>query len=891
MTQSKKGNRISVSGIDLEWHPERGTCTFYKFPVTMMWVDTTLARLMAGMQAMVGTERFALALQSEGRKIADANWHIILQYPDFKQGLEALVNLIAVAGWGRLATNEIDEARKVARFSVGDSWEGLYQKAIGVCWGSSMAAGMLAGLCGRLFAANCWAEQTAFIARGDEQDEFVVQPSTRSVESEIEALRATDDATRIDMAIALRKLEEEIDQRRQKEQELSIANYQLTAAREGLKEQYTSLVESGKALRESEERWQFALEGSGDGVWDWDARTNHVHYSRQWKSMLGYEEHEIRDTLDEWEGRVHPEDRAIVMAEVQKHLEGQTPAYVSEHRILCKDGSYKWVLDRGKVVMRTPDGKPVRIIGTHADISARKKADEERRARENLLNNILQSTEDGILVVGPSGDVIAANQRYRELWRIPFSMMADGSNRHLLEYVPSQLKNPEEFLAEVRRLYNSDEESWSTLEFTDGRMFERYSRAFPVEAGMGRLWSFRDITLRKRAERERMEIERRMLEAQKLESLGVMAGGIAHDFNNLLMAVIGNLDLAMLDLSPMAPARDFLEQAMKASRRASELTRQMLAYSGKGRFVLQNIDLAELVLENSRLIKASIPTSASLKLAVEPGLSPIQADAGQIQQVIVNLVTNASEAIGESAGIISVTTGEQEFDEACLARSRTEIIPPAGRFVYLEVTDTGCGMDEDTQQKLFDPFFTTKFTGRGLGMPAVLGIVRGHQGAIFLDSERGRGSTIRVLFPAAREAAGWKTAAPDAAGRATAAPLKTALIVDDEEAVRDLCAAYVRRLGMKTLLAADGKQALELFRDHNEEIACVVLDLHMPQMDGVSTFQQMKLVRPGVRVILCSGYDEQEAAKTFQGEGLAAFLQKPYRLQDLKEKIAQALRR
>src|SRR3990170_4789992 len=260
------------------------------------------------------------------------------------------------------------------------------------------------------------------------------------------------------------------------------------------------------------------------------------------------------------------------------------------------------------------------------------------------------------------------------------------------------------------------------------------------------------IAWRKKAEQESLELERRLLHAQKLESLGVLAGGIAHDFNNLLMAILGNLDLALRKLSPLSPAGTNIQNALQAVHRGADLTRQMLAYSGKGQFVVKNIDLSELVEENAHLFRTSMAKTAALNLRLNRDLPLVEADPGQITQVIMNLITNASEAVGEKAGVIALSTGIQECDEAYLSRSRLEERPPAGRFVYLEVSDTGSGMDEETQQKLFDPFFTTKFTGRGLGMSAVLGIMRGHKGAILVDSVVGKGTTIRVLFPVSETA-------------------------------------------------------------------------------------------------------------------------------------------
>jgi PAS domain S-box-containing protein len=401
---------------------------------------------------------------------------------------------------------------------------------------------------------------------------------------------------------------------------------------------------------------------------------------------------------------------------------------------------------------------------------------------------------------------------------------------------------------------------------------------------------FLDVSERERAALERQELERRLQHAQKLESLGVLAGGLAHDFNNLLMAVLGNLDLAQQGLSPASPARAGIEQALSATRKATELTRQMLAYSGKGKFVVTSLDLNAIVRENADLLRAAVSRTVTLSLDLAAGPVCFEGDPGQIQQVVMNLITNASDAIGERAGVVMLRTGVVEADDELLASSRVDQRPAPGPFASLEVADTGCGMDDDTQQRLFDPFFTTKFTGRGLGMSAVLGIVRGHRGGILVDSTPGRGTVVRVLFPflpgAAITSSPHPAQGPAPVGAAPARAL--VLVVDDDASVRRLCVTFVERLGHEALEAADGEAALVLFRQR-PEIACVLLDLTMPRLGGLETFREMRRLRPGVRVILASGYSEVDAVQRFVGEGLAGFVQKPFRMADLKARLDLAL--
>ena len=405
-----------------------------------------------------------------------------------------------------------------------------------------------------------------------------------------------------------------------------------------------------------------------------------------------------------------------------------------------------------------------------------------------------------------------------------------------------------------------------------------------------------DITDRKRAEEQRLDLERQVQHAQKLESLGVLAGGIAHDFNNLLMVILGNTDLALDELSPHAPARENIREVEKAAKRAAELSKQMLAYSGKGRFVVEPINLNEFVEEMAHLLEISISKKAVLKYNFADNLPPIDGDATQIRQIIMNLITNASEAIGDESGVIALSTGAMDCDRAYLdgvndvLRAGLDEPLPEGIYTYLEVADTGCGMNAETIQKIFDPFFSTKFTGRGLGMAAVLGIVRGHGGAIKIYSEPGKGTTFKVLFPAGESLEnGAVIQRRDNSASEAWQGRGTVLIADDEETVRAVGKQMLDRMGFEVLMAADGREAVEIFGDHADEIDCVLLDLTMPHMDGEQAFRELRRLRPDVTVILCSGYNEQDATQRFAGKGLAGFVQKPYNMAKLRKQLMEVL--
>ncbi|MFC1734470.1 response regulator [Candidatus Hydrogenedentota bacterium] len=398
----------------------------------------------------------------------------------------------------------------------------------------------------------------------------------------------------------------------------------------------------------------------------------------------------------------------------------------------------------------------------------------------------------------------------------------------------------------------------------------------------------RDITERKNAEEERQKLETQIQHAQKLESLGVLAGGIAHDFNNLLMGILGNADLALQNLSSVSPIRGNVKDIEKASIRAADLCKQMLAYSGRGQFVIEALDLSELTEEMSHMLEVSISKKAVLKYDFAGELPPIEADATQMRQIVINLITNASEAIGDKSGVISIRTGVIDCDKAYLSETYLDEDLAEGPYTYFEVSDTGSGMDEETKAKLFDPFFTTKFTGRGLGLSAVLGIVRGHKGAIKVYSETGKGTTFKVLFPARMDQTARSILAEKERNETGWRGNGTVLLVDDDETVRDVGKMMLESMGLTALTAADGREAVALFGERAEDIDCVVLDLTMPHMDGEEAFRELRRIRSDIRVVLSSGYNEQDVTQRFVGKGVAGFVQKPYRSEDLREKL-QAL--
>ncbi len=389
------------------------------------------------------------------------------------------------------------------------------------------------------------------------------------------------------------------------------------------------------------------------------------------------------------------------------------------------------------------------------------------------------------------------------------------------------------------------------------------------------------------AEAERRQLEAQMLQTQKLESLGVLAGGIAHDFNNLLTSVIGYCDLARGEVQKNPSAREFIEEAVTGARRAAELTQQMLAYSGKGTLVVGPVQLSALVVDITRLLEVSISKKCVLRYNLMEDLPTCRGDATQLRQVIMNLIINASDAIGDRSGVIALTTGVAWCDTSYLAENFVDDRLAEGLYVHLEVADTGSGMTSETRQRIFDPFFTTKFTGRGLGLAAVLGIVRAHHGAIRVYSERGRGTTFKMLFPAEPQLE--RMVEPETIETAPWSATGSVLVIDDEESIRGLTRHMLVKMGFDVTTAADGREGVEVFRQMAESNPLVLLDLTMPRLDGAGAFSQIRRIRPDVRVILMSGYNEHSIAEQFAGKGPLGFIQKPFRLNELRDLIRLTL--
>jgi PAS domain S-box-containing protein len=573
-----------------------------------------------------------------------------------------------------------------------------------------------------------------------------------------------------------------------------------------------------------------------------------------------------------WMSIVHPDDKAATAAV----LDNLKPGDIKEltFRIIAKDHCVRWISDKCHCVQGSSEDE-LFMYGAASDITERRQVEEMLQFTRASVNAV----SDAIYWITPDGRIVDVN--------VAASEVLGYSREELLQMEVPDI-DPGNTLVDMQHQF-PELRRQETLRFESSHR-TKDGRIFPVEvvANYVRYGDderncaiVRDISERRQMEEERINLEKQMLHAQKLESLGVLAGGIAHDFNNLLTSIVGNTDLALLRLNPESPVRDNLQRIEQAATRAADLAKQMLAYSGKGKFVIEAIDLSRLVEEMTHMLEVSITKKAVLRFNFAAQLPTVDADATQLRQIIMNLVINASEAIDKKSGVIAISTGCMQCDRRYLSSAWLNEKIPEGLYVWLEIADTGCGMDKETVSKIFDPFFTTKFTGRGLGMAAVLGIVRGHKGAIKVYSETGRGSTFKVLLPAGDRPK--ELFNGDSDQHEVWKGSGTVLLVDDEETVIGIGTEMLKELGFDVLTAMDGREGVELFKEHQDSIYCVILDLTMPHMDGEQAFRELRQIKPDVKVIMSSGYNEQEINQRFAGKGLSGFIQKPYKLSMLRE--------
>jgi PAS domain S-box-containing protein len=643
-----------------------------------------------------------------------------------------------------------------------------------------------------------------------------------------------------------------------------------------------------EALNVAEERWKLAIEGSNDAVWDWNMRTGFIFHDEYWAGMLGYTTEEIEGSLDGWRKLVHPDDLAETESTMQAHLDGRTPYYQCEYRMMAKGGEWRWILDRGKVVSRAGDGKPLRMVGTHTGITARKNMERHLLRTEELAEQVSRIA----LIGGWELDLITSEV----IWTPGVKRICEleeGANPSMatvLELFPPEAKATLEAAIEEARSVGKEfdlELPMTTAQGVHawvrvlGRTESQKNRPVRIYGAM------QDLTLRHDSEVARRQLEVQLFHAQKMETLGTLSGGIAHDFNNLLTGIIGYHELAAESVDEDHPARACLDEARKASLRARELVEQILTFGRQSSGApLEPTDITLVVEEARRFLRATLPSNVTITTDIAEGCPQVRADTTQIHQVLLNLGSNAAHSMRAHGGILMIALQKIDLNAA---GSKALGGLPAGEYVRLSVGDTGHGMDEATIHRIFEPFFTTKSTreGSGLGLAVVHGIVRSHRGAINVESKVGVGSTFHIFLPAVMERrvsspVGF-TRAPDGAGQAV-------FIVDDEDMVVRSATVALEKKGYKVTMFNSAETCLEHLRLMSARCDALITDQTMPGMQGTDLAAAARELNPGLPIIIMSGYFTNISSQTLSELGPVTLLAKPFTSNELALSLHEALR-
>ena len=524
------------------------------------------------------------------------------------------------------------------------------------------------------------------------------------------------------------------------------------------------------------------------------------------------------------------------------------------------------------------------VVTLIRDITARSRAEDALRESEERFSLFMRYLPASAYIKDPDGRIVYMNEHFAKSLGCDITAAMGKKDTELLpDEIAQQVKADDESVLTKGKILHRIEK---VPREGSVRLYDTFKFPIPRGAAGPLLGGVSvDITDRRRAEEERRRLEMQMLQSQKLESLGLLGGGIAHDFNNLLAGILGYADLALTDLSPSAPAYGSVKEVVDASKRAAELCNQLLAYSGQGRFVIETINLSALVNDMKHLLEVSLSKKAELRLKLLETMPAVECDATQIRQVVMNLALNASESLGDTPGMIQLATGVMKCTREQLADAFMGETLSAGSYAFLRVADNGSGMDDETLAKIFDPFFTTKFTGRGLGLAAVMGIVRGHEGAISVKSEHGAGTTFTVLLPASKNQT--KAKEPQIQKTDDWTSSGKVLVVDDEEIVRAIAGSMLEKLGFKVITAANGESALRELRD-NTDVKIVLMDMTMPDLGGMDVYERMRKLGIAMPVIFTSGYNKEHEIEVLPG--MVGFLQKPFQLGTMRERFKEMLR-
>ncbi|HXA49178.1 MAG TPA: response regulator [Candidatus Acidoferrum sp.] len=635
------------------------------------------------------------------------------------------------------------------------------------------------------------------------------------------------------------------------------------------------------ALRENQELTRMAMQAGRTYAFEWNPHTDELRRSYNCAEILGLHGDVTRDRWDGFIRRVHPEDRASI----EEGLAGLTPdhdTWEGDYRRIGSEGQtvYLHVVARA---LFDADGRLTRYIGIAADVTAARRAEAALHESEARFQNMADTAPMMICASGPDKLAIFFNRAW-----LTFT---GRTLQQELGYGWTEGVHPED-LERCLATYSSCFEARRTchleyrLRCSDGDYRWLVCNGVPRfrHDGVfdGYIASFVDITDVKRAQEETFD-------RQKLDSLRLLTGGIAHDFNNLLGGILVEAEMAATEIGDSASALESIARIRSVATRAAEMVRELMIYAGQDKATLEAVNLSHVVEDMVELMRVTLSKHALLKVDLAGNLPPVLANSAQMRQVVMNLVLNASHAIANREGEIRISTSKSRMAECVVMQQGVSLAE--GEYVWLQVSDSGCGMTEETRNRIFEPFFTTKGgAGHGLGLAVVQGIVRSHGGAINVTSSPGRGTTFEVLLPCASELTCQSAvAAVESGAGGSLDRYRIVLLVEDEETLRIAIGKALRKRGVSVLSVADGQAAVELFESRAQEIDAVVLDLTLPGISGLEVLRQIRGIKPVKRVILTSAYDRDSAGSTIAfHEAGVDFLRKPYAVGDLLRLLQQS---
>jgi PAS domain S-box-containing protein len=635
-----------------------------------------------------------------------------------------------------------------------------------------------------------------------------------------------------------------------------------------LQEELATRKKAEEALRASEERLRLALEATQQGWFDLNVQTGEVIVSPEYVKMIDYEPEEFSSSLQNWINGIHTEDRDAVLKVFRECL-ASGGTRTMEYRRRTKKGNWKWIRSIGKIVEFDSNNKPLRMSGTHTDITERKQAEEALKVSEEKYRLVVENANDAIMIVQDGmikfpnrKSTVLSGYTKEELMSVTFSQFIHADDKDLgITMHGKRLQGQD-----VPETY-----SFRIINKSGGIVWVEASAVLVTWEGQPATLSFlRDITVQKK-------LEEQLLHAQKMEAIGTLAGGVAHDFNNLLMGILGYVSLMLMKTDKTHPFYEKLKTIEQLVESGAELTRQLLGFARGGKYEAKPINVNDLIIKTADIFGRT-KKEIVIQKKLQEDLHATEADTGQIEQVLFNLYVNAWQAM-PSGGRLYIETENVILDEQ---QCRSYDAEP-GLYVKIAVTDTGVGMDSETQKRIFEPFFSTKGVGKGtgLGLASAYGIIKNHGGIINVYSEKGHGTTFNIYLPASE-------GKPLETKPTESSPLtgnETILIVDDEQAILLAVKELLEELGYNILTAQSGLKAIELYKKHSKDIKLVILDMIMPEMNGKETFVKLMEIDKNVCVLLSSGYSVNVEAKTILNLGCRGFIQKPFKVSELSEKI------